>query len=287
MAVPLTRDAMDHPRRTHAARHTPATAARFPDDAVTLVLRGHEVATVSEIAKTIPRYDYTAVPFEADYDAREAKVRAEAAARGDEDPTEYALWRGTMRDIKDDVKRIFTDEAQHWHVLIQWERFAARREPTNPPDNDNDASSVYWKTLCAGTYADDDAAATEKLFRAWSRSLEVLRKNEKRFGSLGYGVHPLAYVLSSACAEGFPEFALYCECAVERRLGWCGNGWLALLPEGARMGDRIVLAEGGRVPLVLRPDGDGYFTFVGEAYVHGIMNGEAFEQARCQDIKVC
>ncbi|KAK8065107.1 hypothetical protein PG997_011854 [Apiospora hydei] len=266
-----------------------------PADAVTLVLRGHEVATVTEISRSIPRYDYTAVPFDADYDAREAKVRAEAAARGDEDPTEFAVSMMTMRDLKGEFKKIFTDEAQHWHVLIQWERFAARREPTNPLGTNNDGgsdggngpSSVYWKTLCAGTYADDDAGATEKLFAAWSRSLEVLRRNEKRFGSLGYGVHPLAYVLSSAWADaGFPEFALYCECAIERRLGWCGNGWLALLPEG-RAGDRIVLAEGGRVPLVVRPDGDGYYTFVGEAYVHGIMDGEAFEQDRCRDIKIC
>ncbi|KAK7967982.1 uncharacterized protein PG986_002259 [Apiospora aurea] len=274
MAVPLTRDAMDHPRRTHATRNTLATAARFPR-------RRRDVAAVAEISKSIPRYDYTAVPFEADMDVREAKIRAEAAARGDEDPTEFAASVAAIRDLKGEFKKIFTDEAQHWHVLIQWERFAARREPTNPLGTNNNnnnngggPSSVYWKTLCAGTYADDDAGATAKLFEAWSRSLEVLRRNEKRFGSLGYGVHPLAYVLSSAWADaGFPEFALYCECAIERRLGWCGNGWLALLPEGARAGDRLVLAEGGRVPLVVRPDGDGYYTFVGRRMCMGSWTG--------------
>ncbi|KAK8100471.1 uracil phosphoribosyltransferase-domain-containing protein [Apiospora kogelbergensis] len=282
MAVPLTRDSLDRPRRTHAARHTTATAVRFPEDAVTLVLRGHEVATVSEISSSIPRFDYrenTRLNEESS-EAQQERLRAEAAARGEEEPTKWGLRGMVMRDLKTDMKNIFTDEAQHWHVLIQWERFGARRSPTNP--------SVYWKTLCAGTYDEEDPAATEALYEKWSRSLEVLRKNERRFGSAGYGMHPLAYLLqSSAWEEGFPEFSVYCECAIERRLAWCANGWLALLPDGARMGDRIVLAEGGRVPLVLRPDGDGYNTFVGEAYVHGIMNGEAFKQSQCHDIKIC
>ncbi|KAK8113396.1 HET-domain-containing protein [Apiospora sp. TS-2023a] len=288
MAVPLTRDAMDRPRRTHAARGTAAATVRFPDDAVTLIVRGHEVAAITETAASIPRYDYSEDSrFEEDYDDR--------MARGEEAPTEWGLKKMAIRDFKDECKKIFTEEAQHWHVLIQWERFAARRRPTNPnggalafADTADATDAVYWKTLCAGTYNHDAPAETESLYRAWWRSLEVLRRNEKRYGSLGSGLHPLVYTVQSGNWDGgFPEFALYCECAIERRLGWCGNGWLALLPEGARAGDRVVLAEGGRVPLVLRPDGDGYNTFIGEAYVHGIMNGEAFKQSQCEDIKIC
>ncbi|KAK7963548.1 hypothetical protein PG988_010522 [Apiospora saccharicola] len=296
MAVPLTRDAMDRPRRTHAARGSAAATVRFPEDAVTLVLRGHEVATVTETAAIIPRYDYSEDnKFAEDYDDRVARLKAEVVARGDEAPTEWALKKMAVRDFKDELKRVFTEEAEHWHVLIQWERFAARRRPTNPDggalafaDAADATGAVYWKTLCAGTYDHEKPAETEALYRAWWRSLEVLRRNERRYGSLGSGLHPLVYTVQSGNWDGgFPEFALYCECAIERRLGWCGNGWLALLPEGARVGDRIILAEGGRVPLVLRPDGDGYNTFIGEAYVHGIMNGEAFKQSQCEDIKIC
>ncbi|GJC89890.1 heterokaryon incompatibility protein 6, OR allele [Colletotrichum liriopes] len=288
MATPLSRDSLDRPRRTHAARGTFANSARFPADAVTLVLQGHEVATVSEISKSIPRWDHTklAETEEETKDQRWARLRAEAAANGDEEPSRFALRMTYLKNSKDDFKSIFTELAQHWHALIQWERFAARRKPTNPCDLDADAAAVYWKTLCAGTYDHESPAATEELYHKWSRSLDVLRKNESRYGSLGYGLHPLAYVVQS-WDEGFPEFALYCESVIERRLGWCENGWLALLPEATCKGDKIVLAEGGRVPLVLRPNGDGYNTFVGEAYVHGIMNGEAFDQSTCHDIKIC
>lgn len=45
--------------------------------------------------------------------------------------------------------------------------------------------------------------------------------------------------------------------------------------------------EGGRVPLVLRPDGDGYYMYIGEAYVHGSMDGEPVSPELCFDIKIC
>ena len=46
-----------------------------------------------------------------------------------------------------------------------------------------------------------------------------------------------------------------------------------------RVMDVLVIACGGGVPLILRPCGDKY-TFVGECYLHGFMDGEAFVNAR-------
>jgi hypothetical protein len=43
----------------------------------------------------------------------------------------------------------------------------------------------------------------------------------------------------------------------------------------SRDGDSIWLFEGGRAPYILRDSGDGHsYTFVGECYVAGIMDGE-------------
>lgn len=57
---------------------------------------------------------------------------------------------------------------------------------------------------------------------------------------------------------------------------------------GVLLGDRIILARAGRVSLVIRPlaDDDGHFPFVGEAYIHGIMDGEAFGEEECKDIRI-
>ena len=52
------------------------------------------------------------------------------------------------------------------------------------------------------------------------------------------------------------------------------KGYMGWAPPAAKPGDRICIFFGGQVPYVVRPKGKAY-EFLGEAYVHGIMNGEA------------
>lgn len=53
------------------------------------------------------------------------------------------------------------------------------------------------------------------------------------------------------------------------------KSYLALVSVTAKPGDLIVVLCGGKIPFVLRADGDR-FKLVGPCYVHGIMDGEAF-----------
>jgi len=57
------------------------------------------------------------------------------------------------------------------------------------------------------------------------------------------------------------------------------KGFLGLGPRSMHVGDVVVVLFGGRVPYVLRPT-DEYFRFVGECYVHGIMDGEVVRMWR-------
>ena len=50
-------------------------------------------------------------------------------------------------------------------------------------------------------------------------------------------------------------------------------GWV---PATAEVGDRIAIFLGATVPMLLRPRGNGYIV-LGEAYVHEMMDGQAFE----------
>jgi hypothetical protein len=60
-----------------------------------------------------------------------------------------------------------------------------------------------------------------------------------------------------------------------RRLGVTENGWMGLVPAMAREGDAVCVLRGCEVPVLLRDDGGRRgWSFVGEAYVHGIMDGE-------------
>jgi hypothetical protein len=63
----------------------------------------------------------------------------------------------------------------------------------------------------------------------------------------------------------------------QRRIIESDKGHLALAPESSQIGDSIVILEGCRVPLVLRPHSEDStcFIIVGSAYVHGVMHGQA------------
>jgi hypothetical protein len=61
-----------------------------------------------------------------------------------------------------------------------------------------------------------------------------------------------------------------------RKFGMTREGRMGLVPDHVELGDVVAVLTGGQVPIVLRPE-DGYHTVVGDAYVHGIMDGEAIE----------
>jgi hypothetical protein len=52
------------------------------------------------------------------------------------------------------------------------------------------------------------------------------------------------------------------------------HGLFGWVPKNSVAGDVVVIFTGGTMPIVLRPK-DGYYTVVGDAYIHGVMDGEA------------
>jgi hypothetical protein len=50
--------------------------------------------------------------------------------------------------------------------------------------------------------------------------------------------------------------------------------------------DYVCVLRGGDVPFILRKRADGYWTFVGESYVHGIMDGGFVRAAKKEDLRV-
>lgn len=60
-----------------------------------------------------------------------------------------------------------------------------------------------------------------------------------------------------------------------RRLFETSRGFIGLGPAAAQIDDEISLLLGGQVWYVLRAREDGHHEFVGEAYVHGMMDGQA------------
>ena len=65
-----------------------------------------------------------------------------------------------------------------------------------------------------------------------------------------------------------------------RQMVYLDTGYLGLATQRCMIGDKVFLLMGGETPFLLRPAGDNYYTYLGEAYVHGIMDGEGLVNAR-------
>jgi hypothetical protein len=61
--------------------------------------------------------------------------------------------------------------------------------------------------------------------------------------------------------------------AVERQFCLTEKGMMGLLPFAAKVGDSVGVFAGCRIPYILRASEDEY-KIVGDAYLHGMMDGE-------------
>ena len=67
--------------------------------------------------------------------------------------------------------------------------------------------------------------------------------------------------------------AAFVSALLGRRFIVTDSGFAGVVPGNALRGDEICILKGGRTPYVIR-ERDGRYTFVGEAYIHGLMGGE-------------
>jgi hypothetical protein len=64
------------------------------------------------------------------------------------------------------------------------------------------------------------------------------------------------------------------------------QGYLAMMPVEARVGDAIAICQGGKVPLLLRQNAGGKLRLLGGCYIHGIMSGEQYCEEDCCEISI-
>ena len=314
---PMLFDALGKQRATHATSHSKALPQFIDTGSTTLLLHAHEVATLIAFAQPLM---HPIVHGEEIMDSSGKKMdKLYLTLENDSlrDRLKHIggilviAWKGVAELIKK-IMGIVPLLA----TFSDWEAFATAAPSTNPcqsesrpdpsssnpidpldiptqDDEPEDKLGTYWQTLCTGTYDDTAAAASEKsrkiatqeLFYKWRASLKPIHdlhrwKPEGMLQSAGL----LGYIVKSY--HEFGDFARFLESSYGRRLGRAANGYLCLVPEATEVGDRVILARGGRVPLVVRDGGNGYRRLVGEAYVHGIMDGQAWEEGMCKEFKI-
>jgi hypothetical protein len=161
--------------------------------------------------------------------------------------------------------------------------------------------NAYWQTLCASILSPQSALIGREKLRtsnhsygqAWFEAWSHARSNAFDFRTV-----PDSNILPSGTPSSDPTSEV-----TEAEINAFGNfvysatvgrklfiskekGWLGLAPMNAEVGDRIALLEGGNVPYILRPKlfGENEWEIIGDAYVHGIMDGECWKPDQLVEI---
>jgi Heterokaryon incompatibility protein (HET) len=162
---------------------------------------------------------------------------------------------------------------------------------------------VYWQTLTCINTSDvrdhlegQDATIGQeeirRMYDKWYESHRCCRFSFRLGLSKPWMLLPLfCVVMDLVLFRLFPESrrrqsALFFQLfrGVGRRIARTSKGHLALVAPETRVGDAIGLFRGGKTPLILRPKGAEGWELVGDAYVHGIMKGEAWDDAKCEEM---
>jgi hypothetical protein len=137
----------------------------------------------------------------------------------------------------------------------------------NPVNTEN--PSVFWSTIC-GTLENyfDTCRDNRPFYRRIEQPTDYRNFETWATWYPSYSAHGMtAEVLS--VHRPFKVLTAGRKFAVTRdgRLAWC--------PVKSQAGDVIAVLNGGTVPFVLRPNDGGRYSVVGDAYVQGIMDGDA------------
>ncbi|KAK5690904.1 hypothetical protein LTR97_012067 [Elasticomyces elasticus] len=212
------------------------------------------------------------------------------------DAGEYAMAideSGTVRSalgsFGDVTKTMFRRVRDYAQALTERDQMVMMRKHITYPTGEP-LLIAYRKALTAGSVVLEDEDA-ERVFAEWRRLLmpaQMMARVRKTLGNFrSSGVSTIAGLIigNQTVTRETRVFFAMTEVSYGRRLSWTSKGFLALLPEATIEGDLIVILRGGRLPFVVRPVEHGH-RLIGPAYVHGIMNGEAYDEESCGDLRL-
>jgi hypothetical protein len=141
-----------------------------------------------------------------------------------------------------------------------WELYRANSR------NGQDTREDFWRTLIANrleNFEGEPSITFLQDFKSW------LEWNEGRL---------YLFLPNNKKLPDDRVNALIRRSCLSRTFAVTGRGYPALVPERAQIGDEICMLFGGDVPFILRQRQENW-SLIGEAYVHGFMDGEALKGA--------
>ncbi|KAK1751515.1 HET-domain-containing protein [Echria macrotheca] len=263
-----TRDGPDKPCRFAATRQSRYEQPNILDD--TLTVPGHSLGTVAYAGPSFPGVCL---------------------------PSQVSRFRDILKGWKQCLRSVL--EARD--VLLEWEKAIVPGTGASPPATPEETplypptgetmDIVFWQTICAQTYM--ESPALQKAARIWERLMRS-RVNSvfltgvlRSFDAMGAFYATLVFVAVLLKNDPLIEHRLQGWYVLNRRMVKLQDGSVGLVDRAVQVGDEIFLLQGSNVPLVLqkRENGDTW-RLVGDAYLHGFMDGEAWDENKCRPIRI-
>ncbi|XP_014554397.1 hypothetical protein COCVIDRAFT_28549 [Bipolaris victoriae FI3] len=261
MCMPLIRNDFDELRRYEATSDSTAHA-QFYDDPDVVGVTGQLLDVIAEYSDLHIIPDDIECGYTEEEDPSLGRVLFEIGCE---------FWK---------IYRLLLCIVDFYNIFLTWENFANCQPCHMYGTQDAQPSKkMFWQTLCTGLLDPKGEDKIETLFREWRAQLSPisgLRKMKvSKFPTLFKTLGLMGYFWATWKSYGaFSEMIPHTK---GRRLGRTRSGWLCLLPAHVQAGDKLILLKGANVPFVVRQRKDGYWLIVGDAYVHGIMQGQAYD----------
>jgi hypothetical protein len=155
-------------------------------------------------------------------------------------------------------------------VFVRWKRMVNIKSQQLYPSGES-IREAFLQTVSASEIDDSPRIRTE--VDLWVKGTNF------PFG-LPYSAY--MFVMGFVTNRPFLMFEIQGRYSLQRRLAWTEKGYLGFVANKTEVGDGVWLCKGSSVPLVLRREGEKGWKVVGDAYVHGIMKGEAWREEECK-----
>jgi hypothetical protein len=143
---------------------------------------------------------------------------------------------------------------------------------------------AFARTLIANfTTSDASGRMASNILKYYESWWQYMKDRED------YGVPRWRY--SDAWKEIATFDDVFASATTDRKFFVTKEGFMGLTSPETCSGDRVVIFSGGTTPFIIRRDqhSDGKrssYTLVGEAYIHGLMNGEGLNNSKIEEIEL-
>ncbi|KAI0006777.1 heterokaryon incompatibility protein-domain-containing protein [Xylariaceae sp. FL0662B] len=250
----------------------------------------------------VPRWDYgrfhNLIGYPGRYNASPARAMDVAFKKGFAILVAKGIIIDTISKISEKfISQTFNTESRRKGVLIQraWTLC-----------NNGGHSSQLAKYSSRPKYLNSDITALEAFLSTLApekATVDIAKDSALKLSTYPSGVAALAKLCSPSCfsTKDDPRKALPADSqkkanwsvwaqnaeatAVNRKFAITKKGHFTMVPPTTKAGDTVCVLFGGETPYILRDTGLPYeYQFIGEAYVYGMMNGEALELAKTSQI---